>query len=537
MSTLPLEIYSIEQIRELEKLVISEEGLTPALLMERAGQAAYEALIMMEPEVEDIAVFCGKGNNAGDGYVLARLAAEDGIGVTVYALAPVGELAETAKAAAQACHQAGVDVLPLSEAEDMVEVDIIIDAILGIGINGEVVGDALKAIEYINEADANVLSLDIPSGLDANTGSVLGDAVIANQTITFIGLKQGMVTGNAVAYCGKISCDDLGIDEDVVEQVDNSAYRIALREIENFLQPRHLDAHKSDFGQVLVVGGDYGMPGAVRMAGEAALRVGAGLVTVATRPEHIAAVVSNCPELMCYPITEAKDLQPLLKTADVIVCGPGLGQSTWSKDLFKAVLASKKPTVVDASALHLLAASPCTSDNWILTPHPGEAAALLGIDIANVQGDRYAAADALQESYHGVAVLKGAGTIVTADEMLPEVCLDGNPGMASAGMGDVLSGIIAGLLAQELSPEDAARLGVCIHANAGDRASEKGERGLLATDLLAELPGLVNPLQEKRDHELDDMLEDMLSQAALGDEEEEDYWDELDEEFDQEKVH
>lgn len=541
MSTLPLEIYNLKQIREIERLTISKKGISEALLMERAGQAAYETLLFMQEELDSIAVFCGKGNNGGDGYVLARLAHEDGIDVTVYSLAKISELTATARAAESACREAGVLILPFSATKDIdIEVDVIVDAILGIGAKGQMHGDALKAIQLMNNTEAAVLSLDIPSGLDADTGEVLGEAVIANQTITFIGLKQGLHTGKGMAYCGKMHCDTLAIGEEIFAAVDNCAYRMELSELENYLLPRHAYAHKGDFGRVLIVGGDYGMAGAVRMAGEAALRVGAGAVTVATRPEHIAVVVANRPELMCYPIHQASDLAPLIAAADVIVCGPGLGQSEWSKQLYDLVLASKKPTVMDASALHFLAAQPSTSEQWVLTPHPGEAAALLATDVAHIQKNRYAAVEQLQQRYKSIVVLKGAGSIVTGQDMLPEVCFAGNPGMATAGMGDILAGIIAGLVAQHFSLEDAARFGVCIHAQAGDNAAEHGERGLLASDLLDELRDLVNPLQENTNHELEHLLDDLCDDENCDhdhDEDDEDFWDEITDEHDQDKVH
>ncbi len=268
---------------------------------------------------------------------------------------------------------------------------------------------------------------------------------------------------------------------------------IKLSNFKKLLSSRPRDAHKGLFGHVLIIGGDHGMAGAVRLAGEAALRTGAGLVSIATRPDHIAAIVSGRPELMCHGVKNGKELLKLATRATVIVLGPGLGQSAWSKQLFKQALAIPLPKVVDADGLNLLARQPLTSDQWILTPHVGEAARLLHTDIPTIQKNRRDAAQQLQRNYKGVIVLKGAGSLVCAQHVL-SLCQAGNPGMASGGMGDVLSGVIGALVAQHFNPQHAAELGVCIHAYAGDLAAQQhGERGLIASDLMPYLRELMNP--------------------------------------------
>lgn len=255
-----------------------------------------------------------------------------------------------------------------------------------------------------------------------------------------------------------------------------------------YLKPRPRDAHKGLFGHVLVVGGNIGMSGAVRLAGEAALRVGAGLVSIATRIEHASILNSERPELMCHGISNASDLTNLIQKATVIVIGPGLGQTEWSKNLLQTCLESTLPLIVDADALNLLSLQ--LRDNWILTPHPGEAARLSNWTISDVQKDRPKAIQMLQERLGGVCVLKGANTLVLGTTLTS--CPYGNPGMASGGMGDLLSGVIGGLVAQGLSLEQAAQLGVCVHACAGDQAAQDGERGLIATDLLPHIRRLIN---------------------------------------------
>jgi ADP-dependent NAD(P)H-hydrate dehydratase / NAD(P)H-hydrate epimerase len=269
--------------------------------------------------------------------------------------------------------------------------------------------------------------------------------------------------------------------------------RIVESEIPEALPRRRRAAHKGDFGHVLIVGSGAGMPGATRLAGEACLRVGAGLTTVAVAPENVAAIAAGRPELICLALTDARALAEPLSRADVVAIGPGLGRSAWARAALDTVLAAGKPLVVDADALNLLAESEAKPrDDWILTPHPGEAGRLISLGTPEVQRDRLAALDRLLERFHGTIVLKGAGTLVGCRGRTPGVCERGNPGMASAGMGDVLTGAIAGILAQCHDPWAAARVGVLVHAMAGDTAARAGERGVLASAVAHELHNSVN---------------------------------------------
>lgn len=496
MSQLPIELYKVAQIRALERIAIEEAQIPEETLMERAGNAAYASLVESFEDIQSLIVICGKGNNGGDGYILARLAHADEIDVEVYHLGEISDLPPAAAKAEQACRAAGVSISQFGP-QIHLEADVIVDAVLGIGVKEDVYGDALDAVNAMNSSLSEVISLDLPSGIDADTGDVLGAAVSASLTVTFIGVKQGLLTGEAVDYVGELICQDLDIGDDAFSEVPISAYRTELIDVQDALPIRARDAHKGDFGHVLIVGGDYGMPGAARMAGEAALRAGAGLVSVATRSEHIAAICANRPELMTHGIQRAEELAPLIERADVVVVGPGLGESDWSKALFDKVMSTDKPLIVDASALSLLAKNPRQNEHWILTPHPGEAASLLGLSIEQVQVDRWTAAAALQEKYHGVIVLKGAGTIIQGPEHIPELCDAGNPGMATAGMGDILSGLMAAMAGQDFPLIEAARMAVCIHAHAGDAAAEEGERGLLATDLYPRIRQLLNAGSEE----------------------------------------
>jgi NAD(P)H-hydrate epimerase len=311
--------------------------------------------------------------------------------------------------------------------------------------------------------------------------------------VTFIGQKAGLYTGSGPDYVGKVYFDDLDVPDELYARVPSNQIVLDKHILDLALPPRKPVCHKGQFGHVLVVGGDTGMVGAVRMAAEAAARVGAGLVSVATRKQHAAQVAMARPELMCHGIDTASELQPLLDKASVVAIGPGLGQSDWARDLLSAVLSTQLSLVLDADALNLIAKQPVKRGRWILTPHVGEASRLLGCSSQEVQDDRFSSVKAISEKYNCVAVLKGAGTLVqTVYEKAVYLCRDGNAGMATAGMGDVLTGIIAGLLAQGLSFSDAARCGVLVHALAADQAAQQGQRGMLATDLYPYLRRWVN---------------------------------------------
>lgn len=493
MSNLPNALYRAEQVRKLDHIAISERGIPGITLMQRAGTAAWRALQTHWTGAHRITVLCGSGNNAGDGYILAGIAHQQQCEVRVMTLTDPEQLRGDAATAAHECQDAGV-ACELFSPQKLRDSDVIVDALLGTGLDRPLSGAYLEAVQALNRARPAVLSMDIPSGLHADSGRVLGGAVKAHVTISFIGLKAGMFTGSGPEYTGRVLFSDLDVPSDIYTGIKPCAARIHESELARLLAPRTRDAHKGDFGHVLIVGGDYGFAGAVRMAGEAAARTGAGLVSIATRKEHAFAIPAAVPELMARGVACGADLDPLLERATVIAVGPGLGQSPWGLDLLSKVLECKRPLVVDADALNLIAREPSQSDNWVLTPHPGEGARLLGTSTRDLQADRYAAAAELRRRYGGIIVLKGCGTIIADEAGELSVCNAGNPGMASGGMGDVLTGVIAGLLAQGLSKGAAARLGVYLHARAADAAAvAKGERGLRATDLMPEIQRFANP--------------------------------------------
>ena len=478
-------LYTAEQTRALDRCAIVDHKVPGITLMSRAAGAAFDAMLGAWPEPQKVQVVCGTGNNGGDGFLVADLAHKRGIPAVVYQVGDPDRIGGDALLAREQALANGVPIEPF-EPGVLLGVGVVVDAMLGTGLGGDVRGAYLEAIEEINASGAAVLAVDIPSGLCADTGRVLGSAVRADLTVTFIGLKRGLFTLDAADYTGELAFADLGVPPEIYGQVDSDCLRLELESLLEQLAPRPAVAHKGMYGTVLVIGGDRGMAGAVAMAAEAALRCGAGLVRVATRPEHVAALVARTPEAMPMGVESGDDLAPLIESADVLVVGPGLGQSPWSEYLLRAAVASGKRMVLDADGLKMLAAGLVDvrpNSDWVITPHPGEAARLLGCSNSEVQGDRFAAALALQRHFGGVAVLKGNGSLIAG--VGPLLLADyGNPGMASGGMGDVLSGVIGSLMAQNLASLEAAALGVCLHGAAGDIAAEEGLRGLLATDLM-----------------------------------------------------
>ena len=491
MDELPANIYSVASVREMDRTAIEDIGIPGYTLMTRAGIASMQAAVQRFPNARRWQIVCGSGNNAGDGYVVARLARDEGIAVSLLSLIDPGRLGGDA-AKARDDYLAAGGAIALWQGDLDSEADLLVDALLGSGLERDVGGEFADAVAAINLHPAQVFALDIPTGIHGDSGKLMGIAVEADLTMTFVGLKSGLFLRDGPDHCGEVLFDGLQIPE--AARAESPAFRRVNDELLREMLPRRRRAaHKGDFGHVLIVGGGAGMPGAVRLCGEGALRVGAGLVSIATDPSHAALLTATRPELMSHAIRRPADLDPLLDRADVIAFGPGLGQTEWARGLFDVLSGDSRPAVWDADALNWLARRPATSDNRIITPHPGEAARLLDKTTADVQQDRRAAGAALAQRYGGVAVLKGAGTLVSDGGDDTWLCTSGNPGMATPGIGDVLTGVIAGLLAQGLTAHQAAVIGVEAHARAGDRAAGSAERGLLASDLLAALRGIVNP--------------------------------------------
>lgn len=475
-------LHSNAALRELEICAKDVAGVDEDTLMRRAGQAAWRQLLQSWPQAQRILVLCGSGNNGGDGWVLAKHALGSGREVCVLQLGGHAPRTLLSGQMAAEYHEAGGrsqvfdDVLP--------DADVVVDALLGIGCNRALAGDVTALVDAANASCIPILSLDVPSGVDADTGNVSGSAVIASHTIQFLAAHAGLATGASLDHVGATSVVGLDVPDVCFDGLTPTSEVLQ----QPRLSRRRRDSHKGRHGHVLAIGGDHGMGGAIVLTAEAALRTGAGLVSVATRAAYVPVLMAKRPEAMGYAVEVADELIQLLARAEAIALGPGLGQGAWGRALFDVAIATPKPCVIDADALNLLAESPRPLPLAVLTPHPGEAARLLGVDTAKVQSDRYAAAHELANKFNCAVVLKGAGSLVAAPGRITRVCTLGNPGMAAGGMGDALTGMIATLLAQGHEPFDAASIGVWLHARAGDRGAIKGEIGMLATDLIAELP-------------------------------------------------
>jgi len=469
--------------------------MTGFALMAKAGQFMFDSIRQSQSDAKSMLVFCGVGNNAGDGYIIARLALEASMTVRVIQLGDAPLQGDALIAQNLYLSIEGEIESFTTNRQVSYQTDIMIDALLGIGLKRDITGLWAEVIGVMNTSEAYIAAVDIPSGLNADTGAIMGCAVEADETVTFIARKRGLYTGKARDMVGKLSFSDLDIDNQLqgqlIKSIDQKQAFLLDGNIPR-LPKRKRSSYIGSHGHVLVIGGAPSMSGAVKMAAEAALTVGAGLVTVITHPEHAAWLNINCPELMVKGLGSAKQLTPFLQRADVIAIGPGLGTSAWGQELFYACLATSHDKIIDADALNLLSKLPIKQDNWILTPHAGEAARLLGVNISDVENDRFKAVVKIQQNFSGYCVLKGAGSLLADQDKITILDL-GNPGMATAGMGDVLTGIIAGLRAQGMVLPTALQLGATLHAKAADMAvAEKGERGLFATDLYPYLRELVN---------------------------------------------
>lgn len=523
---LPKSLYRAAQVRQLDSLAIKEFGCSGFGLMQFAANVTFQALLERWPHTRFLRVFVGGGNNAGDGFLCAALAKERAIPCEVIVVGDLAKLGLDAISAYQKAQSLNVEMIEFDEflkrPTSPQEHVVVVDALLGTGLDRPVTGKFAAAIESLNASSIPVVAIDIPSGLSADSGMPMGAAVEADITVTFIGLKQGMLTGRGRDYCGEILFHDLNIPEQVYSSAQapvSSVQRIDINFATRYLLPRKASSHKGSNGHVVVVGGDTGFGGAAILCAEAALRGGAGLVSVISRSIHRPAALARCPELMWHgtedfaeseadhssaeSLIDAK-ISVLLGRATVIIVGPGLGQSRWALKLFNQVLsrsrAASTPLVIDADALHLLndrrQANGACYGNWVLTPHPGEAAAMLGKTVPDIQRDRFESIRKLAEIYGGSCLLKGSGSLIAhgSNPSTIELCSEGNPGMGSGGMGDLLAGLIAALVSQGIALDKSLSCAVCIHGEAADLATESaGERGLVASDLLPWLRQLVNP--------------------------------------------
>ena len=481
-------LFTGAQCKAIDRLAIESLPIPGYQLMCRSARSAQHWINRRYPNARSFNIVCGAGNNGGDGLSLAKLLFESGHSVVI-TLADADLETKLYGEALEAWSDVPAEIskIPFDPHFDD-ESDLIVDALLGIGLNGEVRARFAAIIDWMNQQQSPVFAIDIPSGLSADTGAVLGCAVKADATLTFIAPKQGLYIGQARDYVGSIMVDSLGVPEALFPE----SHTQLISEPLNQLAPLNRSAHKGSQGSLVVIGGDEGFGGAPILTSEASLRTGAGRVTLLTQCESaVTATLSRTPEVMVRLAEDVAGFEPLIQSVDAIAIGPGMGQGDWALSCLERVKFLDKPTVVDADALNLIAQGKVSfHDNAVFTPHPGEAARLLSCSVAEVQADPVESAFLLQRKLGGVIVLKGAGTLV-CDGKKASVCNLGNPGMATAGMGDLLSGIIATFLAQGYSLLAAAQMGVWLHAKAGDLASAEGERGLVATDLLPSIRSLL----------------------------------------------
>ncbi|RBW48370.1 NAD(P)H-hydrate dehydratase [Marinobacter sp. F3R11] len=491
-------LFSADSVRRIDQYIIERQGVDGFELMQAAARAAFRRLVGHWPEVERLLVLCGAGNNGGDGYLVAAKAVSQGLTVRCIAVAPTERLGGDARKAWQKAVADGVEVQELADLDEpglasvFESAELIVDAMLGTGVSGAPKEPFASVISRCNRSGLPVLAVDLPSGLNVTSGAAEGEVIQAALTVTFIGRKLGLYTGQGAAVCGDVIVETLNADAGVVESGERPIAMLQRwNSVKKLLPARAANAHKGRFGHVLVVAGDRGFGGAGILAAEAAVRSGAGLVSLATRPEHVTAALARCPSVMVQGLIHGSELPAMLDSATVIVCGPGLGRNAWGQQMLQQVVESGKPRVLDADALNLLSSRVTTcASTQILTPHPGEAARLLGCTVPEIEVDRIAAANKLQSLYGGVVLLKGAGTVIASGMDVVDIAGGSNPGMATGGMGDVLSGIIGALYAQMIdTPAHAATIGAVVHLEAACRASaDKGHMGLIPTDVIDALP-------------------------------------------------
>ena len=517
-------LVTAEQMRACDRETIENIGLPGAVLMENAAQGAAQVLGEMLGEMEglSVAVLCGRGNNGGDGLAMARILANQGAEADCYLMAKKDQLTGDAALNLKVALNCGVTVKECPDEASFHKLsgeiaghELFIDALLGTGLSHEVSGRYLAAIELLNSLDAPVMAVDIPSGLSADSGAVLGAAVVADVTATFGLIKQGLILDGG-EHCGELYLIDISIPPRVVDELEPTCFLLGDEMAAALLNQRPVGGHKGTFGHLLVLGGSPGKSGAPCLAALGALRAGAGLVTVGVPASLNPIVEAKLTAPMSQPLPESASgglspealgtLLPLCAQRGAVVLGPGLGREEGSLELARSLWArNETPLVVDADGLFALSdgfgeAGPGAAEA-VITPHPGEAARLLGISTAQVQADRLAAARALAARGSCVAVLKGARTIVAEPGGLAWVNPTGNPLLASGGSGDVLSGVIGGLMAQGLEALAAALAGAYAHGLAADlAAAEYGQRGLAADELADWLPeafaALEDPLDE-----------------------------------------
>ncbi len=508
-----MKVVTAKEMRDIDSQTINEIGIPGIVLMENAGLAVVRAIEREFPLSSfcKVAVFAGKGNNGGDGLVIARHLTQKGYEVITYLLAEPEKFSGDALTNLKIAQNIGLKIDHILSYEqlnekkfDIKQNDIIVDAIFGTGLSGPVRGVASDVIEFLNSTKIPIIAVDLPSGLDADTGKVEGACIKAEITVTMALPKRGLLLYPGAKFVGKLEIDDIGIPQSVINSNNISINLTRSDRVKDLLPDRPRDGHKGLFGRVLVIAGSVGLTGASAMASLSALRVGAGLVTLAI-PESLNPIMeAKLTEVMTLPLPETlyqtlslrsyDIIMQMIDNFDVVAIGPGLSRNRETIELARRLCEDIEiPKVIDADGLNALAEDKDSlrklGEKAILTPHPGEMARLIGTTVSDVQSDRINTAINFAKEYGVILVLKGVPTVVADPSGEAYLNTTGNPGMASGGTGDVLTGVIAGFLAQRLNEKYSAILGAYVHGLAGDLASmEKGDRGLIASDLIDFLP-------------------------------------------------
>lgn len=485
-------LYQSHQVYALDKMAVELDGLPEIELMQRAGDRVWKEVSARWPNMASITIFAGSGNNGGDAYVVGLRALEQGVAVQLICKGDLSRQSATAAHFYQLWLLAGGSNEPKKPRQQLViEGEVIVDGLLGIGLSRELDQETHDLITAINQHPVPKVAIDIPSGLNADTGIAQPVAVQADMTVTFIACKIGQFLADGPDLCGELVFDDLGISSGTAGRAKPA---LEILDENNIVLPaiRNRNSHKNQFGHVLVIGGDRGMSGAALLAAHAALRAGAGVVSVLVHAECVQNLTS-IPELM---VKGWHEFDSIIERATVIVVGPGLGQGAYAKAILNKLTRVDKPMVVDASALTTEFLDAVSSRQIVITPHPGEAAGLLSTTSAQVQRDRVSASQQLINRFAVVSVLKGSGSLIQQANSLPAINVRGHAGMATAGMGDVLAGLIAALIGQNLSLFDAAKTAVLLHALCAEAyLQEHDEVGLIASDVIEAVPVIIKQLR------------------------------------------
>jgi len=491
-----MNLYTSKESKKIDRLAIKQKNISSFSLMEMAAKSAFFCLIREWPEAKEMVVFCGRGNNGGDGYLLASIAKERGLKVTVVNVGNQKRISPQVIKTKKIIKNKKIRSVSFKNFKPIKNKAIFVDALIGTGLKGNVRKEFQEVINFINKKDNKTLSLDLPSGICSDTGNTMGASVKADITVSFIVAKKGCFTSDGRSASGSLHLERLGI-KNMNNQVNNNCSTLSTNKSLKKITNRESNSHKGDFGHLLIVGGNLGYGGAAILASKAAAHSGCGLVSLATRKEHISASLLSCPEVMANAVNSGQDLDALVKLPDSIVIGPGLGKDAWAEQMLQVCLreANKRKLnlVIDADGLNLISKLKIKlpKNNLVITPHPGEAARLLKKEIKAVQENRFESIRLLQKKFNCVSILKGSGTLICYKDssvQKTKVCEYGNPGMARGGMGDVLSGIIGSFLAQGLNTKEATCLAVNLHSMSADLCSlEKGELGMMPSHLIENL--------------------------------------------------